>query len=105
MARRRTEASIIMLAGEHKINGFLSWQRIWSTQQMKCVQAPVDAIEPQVLGEPVVDLVLASVQTLYILHMGFGEQFQLIGRLVNLRHGATLMRKFKAGVRGARAAK
>lgn len=53
-------------------------------QQVESDEAPVDAVQAEVLGQPVVILVLPRVQRLDVFHMvGCGE-LQLIGQLVEL---------------------
>lgn len=58
MARRSTEAAIVVLAGQHKVNGLLPRQRIGVAQEMQSRQAPVYAIESQVLCQPIFQFVL-----------------------------------------------
>lgn len=45
MAWGSTEASIIALTGEYKVDGLFSWQGIWMTQDVQGSQSPVDTIQ------------------------------------------------------------
>lgn len=53
-------------------------------QQVEGDEAPVDAVEAEVLGQPVVILVLPRVQGLDVFHMVCGGEPQLFGELVEL---------------------
>jgi hypothetical protein len=59
MAWGSSEASIVPLAGKNKVDGFLARQGIGMAEEMKRCQSPVYAIETQVLGQPVLQLILA----------------------------------------------
>lgn len=59
MARGSSEASIVALTRKDKVNGFLAGQCIGMAEEMKRRQSPVYAIESQVLGQPVLQLILA----------------------------------------------
>lgn len=58
MAWGSSEASIVALAGKNKVNGFLARQDIGMAKDMERSQSPVYTIEPQVLGQPVLQLIL-----------------------------------------------
>jgi hypothetical protein len=49
-----TESAIFMLTRENKIDDILSWKGIRPTKQIESIQSPIQAIESQVLGEPVI---------------------------------------------------
>ncbi len=56
--RSRAETSIGMLTGQNKDEYFLSGQRIRMTQQVERRQTPIQAAETQMLGMPVLQIVL-----------------------------------------------
>jgi len=71
MARRSSKSAIIRLARKHEIYGFFSWEGIGSVEEMESIQAPVEAIEAEVFGEPVFELI----STL----RGVGSENELVG--------------------------
>lgn len=54
-------------------------------EQVQGDEAPVDAVQAQVLGEPVVVLILAGVQTLDVLDVVGGGELEFIGEFTKLR--------------------
>jgi hypothetical protein len=59
MAGSSTEASIVMQARENKLQNLLARQGVRMTEQMQGCQAPIEAVQTKVLGEPVLQLILA----------------------------------------------
>lgn len=57
MARRRAKAAVLVLARENKIDGFIPGQGIRTFHEMQWRQAPVYAIQAQMLGIPVFDFI------------------------------------------------
>jgi hypothetical protein len=53
MPRRCTKTPIICLTREYKIYSFLSREGIRTVEKMESVEAPVEAVEPEVFGKPV----------------------------------------------------
>lgn len=86
MAGRRTKSTVLMLAREHEVNDFLSWEGIGTTQQMECSQAPVQPAQPEVLRQPVVQLILPHIQALDILDVSFSGKLQVSGCFFGLCH-------------------
>ena len=52
-----TEAAIVMLAGEDKIDCLLAGECLGTTEQMQCRETPIDAIQTEVLCQPIVEFV------------------------------------------------
>lgn len=59
MAGGSTEAAVIVEAGEDEVEDALAGQGVRMAEQMQGSQAPVEAIEAEVFGQPVLELVLA----------------------------------------------
>lgn len=57
VARRRSEPAIVTLTGENKGDGFVSGQCLGMVEKVEGRQAPVDAIEAQMLCQPVFQLI------------------------------------------------
>lgn len=57
MARCSSKPSILLLAGKHKVNGFLPGQGIRVAQKVQGSQPPVNPIEPQMLRQPILQLI------------------------------------------------
>src|SRR5690606_295397 len=76
------EAAILMLTRQHERYSLGSGERIWVSKEMERSQAPVDSIQSQVLGEPVVVVVLLGIQALDVLHVGRGRQHNVSGRCI-----------------------
>lgn len=53
-----SETAIIVLAGEDEVDCLLSGQGVWLSEQVKSSQAPIDAVQSQMLCEPVLQLIL-----------------------------------------------
>lgn len=86
MFRSRAKAAIGILTREHEFDGLVAWQSVRMAKQVQRGQAPIHAIQAQVLGQPVLKLVSPlqqmsttrsqshlrmthSVQSLYVAHM------------------------------------
>ena len=52
-----TEATVVVLACEDELHCFVTGQGIWMAQKMKRGQSPIDSIQSQVFGQPVIELV------------------------------------------------
>lgn len=48
-----TEASIVVHARQDKVHNFLLRQRVWTAEQVESMEAPVQAIQPQVFRQPI----------------------------------------------------
>lgn len=48
-----------MLARQYKIDGLVSRESAWVSEEVKGCQAPVDAIEAEVFGQPVLKLIFS----------------------------------------------
>ena len=59
MTGRSAEASVCVLASEDEVNSFVTRQGLWKPEQMECSQAPVYAIQSQVFGQPIVELIFS----------------------------------------------
>jgi hypothetical protein len=59
MARGSAKATILILTRENKLQGLVPGQSIWMAEEMKGSQSPVHTIQPQVFGQPVVELVFS----------------------------------------------
>ena len=59
MTRGRTETTTIVLTGEYEVDGFVARKSIGMTEEMQCSQAPIDAVESQVLRQPVFEFIFA----------------------------------------------
>lgn len=84
VAGRGAEAAAVLLAREHKVYGLVPWQGVRVAQQVQGDEAPVDAVEAQVLRQPVVILVLARVQRLDVLDVVCRRELQLVWEGVQL---------------------
>lgn len=54
-----TKTTVVVQAGQDKIDEFTLGQSIGLAKKIEGCQAPVDATEAQVFGEPVVELIFA----------------------------------------------
>jgi hypothetical protein len=59
MIRSRSETAILMSARQDELDGLISRQPVWTAQQMQRGQTPVDAIETEMLGQPVLEFVFS----------------------------------------------
>ena len=59
MAGGGAEASVVVEAGKDKVEQGSAGQSVRATEQIERSQAPVDAAQSEVLGKPVLELVLA----------------------------------------------
>lgn len=59
MARGSTETAIIMHTREDKVEDSGARESIWVSQEMQRRQSPVEAVETQMFGEPVLELIFA----------------------------------------------
>lgn len=84
VTRSSAKAAAVMLAGQDKIYRLVARQCFRVPEQMQGHEPPVDAIEPQVLGQPVVVLVFAGVEALDVLDVVGCCELELIGQLVEL---------------------
>ncbi len=57
MSRSSAEATVLVQTRAHKVQDAVAREGIWMSQQVQCSQPPVEAVEAQVLGEPVLELV------------------------------------------------
>lgn len=78
------KAAAVVLAREHKVYGAVSREGVRAAQQVQGDEAPVEAVEAEVLGQPVVILVLARVEGLDVFHVGGGGELQLVRERVQL---------------------
>ena len=58
MAGSSTEATRLLLAGQDEINSLVSRKSIGSSHEMKSGQTPIQAIDSQMLRQPVFQLIL-----------------------------------------------
>lgn len=70
MTRCRSEAAVLVLARQHKVDGLGAREGLGVAEEVQSGQAPVEAIETQMLRQPVVILVLSRVETLDVLNVG-----------------------------------
>lgn len=70
MTRRRSEAAVLVLARQHKVDGLGTREGFGVAEEVQRGQAPVEAIETQMLRQPVVIFVLSRVETLNVLDVG-----------------------------------
>jgi len=59
VARSSAEAAILVQTREDEIEQFCTRQAVWVAQQVQRSESPVQAVETQMLGEPVLDFVFA----------------------------------------------
>jgi hypothetical protein len=59
VCRSSAEATIFMQTREDKVKNALTWKSVGLSQEVQGRQSPVEAIEAQVFGEPVLELVFA----------------------------------------------
>lgn len=59
MAWGGPEATAVMQTRQHKVDDVVTWEGVGMAEQMQSRQAPVQAVEPQVLRQPVLQLVFA----------------------------------------------
>ena len=57
--RSSAEATVLVQARKDKVEQLSTWQSVRTAEQMQCSQSPIQAVETQVLGEPVLELVFA----------------------------------------------
>jgi hypothetical protein len=57
--RGSAEAAIFMQTGKDKFEQFSTRKSFGVAKQVQCSQSPVEAVEAQMLGEPVLELVFA----------------------------------------------
>jgi hypothetical protein len=79
MPGRSPKTAILPLAAQHKRDGFVSRQSIGASKQVQGCEAPVKAVETQVLGEPVFELVAPRVERLDVGDVG-GDGEEEVGR-------------------------
>lgn len=84
VARGGAETAAVVLAREHKVYGLAARQGVRVAQQVQGDEPPVDAVEAQVLGQPVVIFVLARVQRLDVFDVVGRRELQLVRELVQL---------------------
>ena len=70
MTRGCSESAVVVLAGEHEINGLGSGKGLWMTHEMEGGQPPIEAIKAKVLSKPVLVLIFLCVEALNVLDMG-----------------------------------
>jgi hypothetical protein len=59
MARCSTETAVIMQTRQDKVEDVSAREGVWVSQQMQGRQSPVEAVEPQMFGEPVLEFMFA----------------------------------------------
>lgn len=59
VSRSCAEAAILAQTREDKLEEFCARQGVWMAQQVQRSQSPVQAVETQMLGEPVFELIFA----------------------------------------------
>jgi hypothetical protein len=59
MARSSTKAAALVQTREEEVKDAVAGEGVWVAKQMQGGQSPVQAVETQVLGEPVLELVFA----------------------------------------------
>lgn len=79
-----TKAAVIVLTRKNEVYGLIPREGVWMAKQVQGDEAPINAVEAEVFGEPIVVLILAGVQALDILDMVGGGELQLIGKLIQL---------------------
>lgn len=84
VTRSSAKTAAFMLTGQDKVYRLIAWQRFGVPEQVQGHEPPVDAVEPQVLGQPVVVLVLTGVKALDVLDVVGCCELELIGQLVEL---------------------
>ncbi|KXH44764.1 hypothetical protein CNYM01_02229 [Colletotrichum nymphaeae SA-01] len=91
VARRGTEPPALMLTREHEINRLVPRERLRVAEQVQRDETPIEAVEAQVLRQPVVVLVFAGVQALDVFDVRRRRQLELVWQVLELRrHDATL---------------
>lgn len=78
VARGGAEPAAVVLAREDKVYGARAREGVGPAEEVQGHEAPVDAVEAEVLGQPVVVLVPAGVEGLDVLHMLGGGELQLV---------------------------
>lgn len=84
VARGGAEPAAVVLAREDKVYCFGAREGVRVAQQVQGDEPPVDAVEAEVLGQPVVILVLARVEGLDVFDVVGGGELQLVRELVQL---------------------
>lgn len=59
MPRSSTETAIIMQTREDKVEDVTARESVWLSQEMQGRQSPIEAVETQMFGEPVFELIFA----------------------------------------------
>lgn len=59
VARGSAEAPVLMQTRKDKVEDLTTRQGVWAAQKMQGSQSPVEAVEAQMLGEPVLELIFA----------------------------------------------
>ncbi|UQC79755.1 uncharacterized protein CLUP02_05236 [Colletotrichum lupini] len=91
VARRGPEPPALMLTREHEINRLVPRESLRVAEEVQRYQAPVEAVEAQVLRQPVVVLVFAGIKALDVFDVRRRRQLELVWQVLELgRHDATL---------------
>lgn len=78
VTRGGAEAAGVVLAREHKVYGVAAGEGVRAAEQVQGDEAPVEAVEAEVLGQPVVVLVPARVERLDVPDVAGGGELQLV---------------------------
>jgi hypothetical protein len=65
-----TKTPVFVLTRQDKFDGLVSRQRISVTEQMKSCQPPVDTIETEVLGQPILEFIFSLMDTSIAVRWG-----------------------------------
>ena len=63
MSRCSTEAAALMQTGEDEGEDAIAWESVGLAKQMQGSQPPIQAVDPEVLSKPILQLVLALRQS------------------------------------------
>lgn len=85
VARGGPETPAVVLAREHKVDGVGAREGLRVSQKVKRCEAPIQAVESEVLGKPVIVFVLASVETLNVLDVSRCREAELVGQIGEIR--------------------
>lgn len=59
VSRSSAETAVLVQTCTYEVQDLIARKGIWLSQQVQCSQSPIEAIEAQVLCEPVLELVFA----------------------------------------------
>jgi len=80
VARRGTESSALVLACENKVDRLSPGEGGGVGEEVKGSEAPVEAVEPKMLRQPVFIFILLGIEALDVFDVGRRCELQLVGQ-------------------------